>query len=114
MMYMMDVILRILAIAAVVATALVVRDENRVGSLWRRAMFLATVAVVPRLTGFEFPLYLGDSWSLSFSALAWASLLAALLIQSARALHSGRPIQLGVGIAGAAAALLGNVSLSLY
>jgi hypothetical protein len=102
-------IARAVPLAVLIATALIARDGDRVSSLWRRAMLFATVAMVPRLLGNDVLITFTDGY-LAMSALALASLLGGLLVQSARALHSGRRVQLGVGAAGAAAALLGSVN----
>src|SRR5262245_49852341 len=112
MFFFPGVILRVVGLATLIAIGLMARD-HRVASLWRRAMFFSTLAMVPRLGGFDFPLVGPDGWYMEASALASASLLGAVMVQSARALGSGRRLQLGVGIAGAAAALLGSVSYTV-
>src|SRR5689334_2569204 len=109
MFFMPGLSLGLVALAIVIATVLIVKDQDRVASLWRRALLVATIAIVPRLVGNEPPLFITDGAYLGLSAIASASLLAAFLMQSARAVHSGRRVQLGVGIAGAAAALLSGL-----
>ena len=114
MPYTPEIVACAAAFASVLTLALTARSHGRSGSLWRRAAFVALLANVPRLVGYDRPVLWMDGWFITASALAAAALLSAVLVQATRAVQQPRSIQLGAGVAGAAVALLSSVSFVMY